>query len=209
MNIIEKYENQFAYSGVVMNLLLAAQAYLLWTNPTVNDANKIYTIAVLMGFEFFMIHSGVFMAAFPRKISLYVFFPLYGMFALAINAMTDGNAVLYLYLIVIFQRMRFAFFNANKGLKNKAISFSAWAVIIYMFSIMIVLFNSDNVSVFGLTNDFLVISGYRDKHSVGVFTDSPNLAMAFAVIYYGLLALTEFNLTRAYIEHPERFNKQD
>ena len=209
MNIIEKYENQFAYSGVVMNLLLAAQAYLLWTNPTVNDANKIYTIAVLMGFEFFMIHSGVFMAAFPRKISLYVFFPLYGMFALAINAMTDGNAVLYLYLIVIFQRMRFAFFNANKGLKNKAISFSAWAVIIYMFSIMIVLFNSDNVSVFGLTDDFLVISGYRDKHSVGVFTDSPNLAMAFAVIYYGLLALTEFNLTRAYIEHPERFNKQD
>ncbi len=209
MNIIEKYENQFAYSGVVMNLLLAAQAYLLWTNPTVNDANKIYTIAVLMGFEFFMIHSGVFMAAFPRKISLYVFFPLYGMFALAINAMTDGNAVLYLYLIVIFQRMRFAFFNANKGLKNKAISFSAWAVIIYMFSIMIVLFNSDNVSVFGLTNDFLVISGYRDKHSVGIFTDSPNLAMAFAVIYYGLLALTEFNLTRAYIEHPERFNKQD
>ena len=209
MNIIEKYENQFAYSGVVMNLLLAAQAYLLWTNPTVNDANKIYTIAVLMGFEFFMIHSGVFMAAFPRKISLYVFFPLYGMFALAINAMTDGNAVLYLYLIVIFQRMRFAFFNANKGLKNKAISFSAWAVIIYMFSIMIVLFNSDNVSVFGLTNDFLVISGYRDKHSVGVFTDSPNLAMAFAVIYYGLLALTEFNLTHAYIEHPERFNKQD
>ena len=209
MNIIEKYENQFAYSGVVMNLLLAAQAYLLWTNPTVNDANKIYTIAVLMGFEFFMIHSGVFMAAFPRKISLYVFFPLYGMFALAINAMTDGNAVLYLYLIVIFQRMRFAFFNANKGLKNKAISFSAWAVIIYMFSIMIVLFNSDNVSVFGLTNYFLVISGYRDKHSVGIFTDSPNLAMAFAVIYYGLLALTEFNLTRAYIEHPERFNKQD
>ena len=208
MNILEKYENQFAYSGVIMNLIFVAQAYLLWTSPTVDDVNKIYTIAVLMGFEFFMVHSGVFMTVFPKKISLYIFFPLYGMFALAINAMADGNTVLYLYLIVIFHRMRFAFFNVNQGLKNKAMMFSVWAVIIWMFTVVMIMINKHNFPLLGLTDDFLIISGYREKHSIGAFTDDPNLAMAFGVIYYSLLALTEFNLTRAYIKHPKRFNKQ-
>lgn len=208
INLIEKYDNQFAYAGVMMNIALAVQAYWLWINPTMNDATKIYTIAVLISFEFFMVHSGVFMAAFPKKISLFIFFPLYGLFALSINAMVDGNSVLILYLVVVFQRMRFAFTNVNKDLKNKAEAFSAWAVLIWMLTIMVLVFNKDNLPVFGLDENYLVMSGYREKHSVGIFTKAPNLAMAFAFIYYLLLALTEFNLTRSYIKNPERFEKK-
>jgi len=207
MNFIEKYDNQFAFTGVLFNLALVIQAYLLWSNPSINDADKIYTIAILISFEFFMIHSGVFMAVFSRKISLYIFFPLYGLFALAINAMADGNAVLYLYLIVVFQRMRFAFSDVNKGLKNKAIAFSTYAVLIWLFAIGIIMFNKNNLPLNALTEDFLTLSGYRDKHSIGAFTDTPHIAMAFCIIYYLLLALTEFNLTRAYMKYPERFNK--
>ena len=207
MNIIEKYDRQFAYSGVIMNIALAFQAYMLWTNPSINDANKIYTIAILTAFEFFMIHSGAFMTAFSRKVSLYIFFPLYGLFALVINAMADGNAVLFLYLIVVFQRMRFAFSDVSKGLKNKAVAFSTYAVIIWLFAIGIIMFSKNNLPLNALTEDFLTLSGYRDKHSIGAFTDDPHIAMAFGIIYYLLLALTEFNLTRAFIKHPERFNK--
>jgi len=206
MSIIEKYDKQFAYSGVVMNIALAIQAYLLWTEPTMNDANKIYTIAILMAFEFFMIHSGVFMAAFSRKVSLYIFFPFYGLFALAINAMADGNTVLYLYLIVVFQRMRFAFSDVSKGLKNKAVAFSTYAVIIWLFAIGIIMFNKNNLPLNALNEDFLVLSGYREKHSIGAFTDDPHIAMVFGIIYYSLLALTEFNLTRAFIKNPKRFD---
>jgi hypothetical protein len=207
MNFIEKYDRQFAYSGVIMNIALAVQAYMLWIHPTINDADKIYTIAILMAFEFFMIHSGVFMAAFPKKVSLYIFFPLYGLFALAINTMADGNAVLYLYLIVVFQRMRFAFSDVNKGLKNRAVAFSTYAVFIWMFTLGIIMFNKNNLPLNALTEDFLTLSGYRNKHSIGAFTDNPHIAMAFGIIYYLLLALTEFNLTRAFIKHPERFEK--
>ena len=117
ISIIEKYDNQFAYFGVFLYLGLAVQAYLLWTNPSLKDADKIYTIAVLSAFEFFMVHSGVFMAVFSRKISLFFFFPLYGLFALARNAMSDGNFVLYTNLIIVFQRMCYAF--ANNEYTNK------------------------------------------------------------------------------------------
>jgi len=144
MNIIEKYDTQFAYFSVILNLTLVAQAYLLWTNPSMNDADKIYTIAILSSFEFFMIHSGVFMAIFPKKISLYIFFPLYGLFALAANSMADGNNILYLYLIIVFQRMRFAFSNPRKELKNRAITFSAYAAIIWFFVMMIIIFTKDS-----------------------------------------------------------------
>ena len=207
INVIEKYDTQFAYIGVMMNVVLAAQAYWLWINPTMNDATKIYTIAVLISFEFFMVHSGVFMAAFPKKISLFIFFPLYGLFALSINAMVDGNSVLILYLVVVFQRMRFAFTNVNKGLKNKAESFSVFAVLIWMLTILILIISKNHIPLFGLDENFLVMSGYREKHSIGIFTKEPNIAMAFAFFYYLLLALTEFNLTRSYIKNPEQFEK--
>ncbi len=208
MNFIEKYDSQFAFSGVLFNLGLVIQAYLLWTNPSINDADKIYTIAVLSAFEFFMIHSGVFMAVFPRKVSLFLFFPLYGLFAFAINSMSEGNFVIYMYLIIVFQRMRFAFADVDIKIKNKAISISVYAVIIWMFAIFIILLNKENIPVLGLKEDFLTLSNYRLKKSIGIFTEKPHLALAFAMIYYSLLALTEFNLTRALIKNPKRFEQK-
>ncbi len=205
MNILEKYDRQFAYTGALMNLSLAIQAFVLWTNPSIDDATKIYSIAVLVGFEFFMVHSGVFMASFPRKISLFIFFPLYGAFALVINQMVDGNFVLYLYLVVVFQRMRLAFSDVNQALKEKAILYSGYAAILWIFLVMIVLFNHNHIPLFGLTESYLKMSGYRDLHSIGDFTKNPHTATAFAVLYYLFLALTEFNLTRSLIKNPKRF----
>ena len=207
MNIIEKYDTQFAYSSVILNLTLVVQAYLLWINPSMNDADKIYTIAILSSIEFFMIHSGVFMAVFPKKVSLYIFFPLYGSFALMINSMADGNDILYLYLIVVFQRMRFAFSDVKIELKNKAVTFSIYAAIIWLFVIALVLINKDSLPILGLNEDYLLISGYREKKSIGDLTNEPHLAMAFAMIYYLCLAFTEFNLTKSLIKNPKRFNE--
>jgi len=205
MNIIEKYDTQFAYSSVILNLTLVVQAYLLWINPSMNDADKIYTIAILSSIEFFMIHSGVFMAVFPKKVSLYIFFPLYGSFALMINSMADGNDILYLYLIVVFQRMRFAFSDVKIELKNKAVAFSAYAAIIWLFVIFLVFLNKDSFPILGLNEDYLLMSGYREKKSIGVFTEEPHLAIALTMIYYLCLALTEFNLTKSFIKNPKRF----
>ncbi len=206
MNIIEKYDKQFVYLSVVLNIMLAVQAYFLWSNPTLKDTDKIYTIAILVGFEFFMVHSGVFMAVLPKKASLFIFFPLYGLFALAINSMAEGNTILYMYLIVVFQRMRFAFLDASKGLKNKAIGIAVYAAIIWFFLIFIILFNKDKIPYLALNKEYLILSGFVNKHSIGVFTEEPHVAMAFAIVYYLFLALTEYNFTKSYIKNPKRFD---
>lgn len=122
--------------------------------------------------------------------------------------MADGNAILYLYLIVVFQRMRFAFLDVRIELKNRAIVISAYAAIIWMIVIFIIVFNIDNLPFLALNDEFLLISGFREKESIGVFTEAPHAAaMAFAIIYYLWLAFTEFNVTKSLIKNPKRFSK--
>lgn len=122
--------------------------------------------------------------------------------------MADGNAILYLYLIVVFQRMHFAFLDVRIELKNRAIVISAYAAIIWMIVIFIIVFNIDNLPFLALNDEFLLISGFREKESIGVFTEAPHVAaMAFAIIYYLWLAFTEFNVTKSLIKNPKRFSK--
>ena len=158
MNIIEKYDQQFIYFGVLIKLALAIQFFLLWFNPGIDDANKIYTITVLIFFEFVMVHSGVFMSVLPKKLSLYVFFPFYGLFAFSFNAMLEANTILYLF--VVFNRMRFAFSDVNIAVRAKAISNSVFKAFFYFILMIIVWASANMIPVLGLTNDYFTISGY-------------------------------------------------
>jgi len=192
MNIIEKYDRQFEYAGILINLLIAYQFYAVWSNPSINDAGIVSTLAILMAFEFIMVHSGVFMVVIPRKISLYVLFPLYGLFALAFNTMTESNTILIAYLLIIFNRMRFAFSDVSPGLKNRAILTSVLAAIIYFVLIFVIMFNMNSIPELGLNTSFLEISGYNAaKTSGGVFIDAPHIAICFGLIYYCFLVIIE------------------
>ncbi len=193
MNIIEKYDKQFAYTGAVINLIMAYQFYTLLTKPGLDDAQKIYTIGILMAFEFIMVHSGVFMAVLPKKITLFLF-PVYGLFALAFNSMVEGNYILYLYLIIVFNRMRFAFADVSPNLKNRAIVTSVFNAMIWFILIFVFIFNQEKFQVFGLTDEYLTLSGYYDIVGDGAdgFKTNPNASLIFAIVYYLFLALIEF-----------------
>ncbi|WP_298485137.1 hypothetical protein [uncultured Maribacter sp.] len=192
MQIIEKYDRQFEYLGILINLLIAYQFYKIWSNPTINDASTVSALAALMAFEFIMVHSGVFMAVMPRKISLYVLFPVYGLFALAFNAATENNIILIAYLVVIFNRMRFAFSDVSPALKNRAILTSVLAAIIYFILIFVIMFTMNSIPELGLHEEYLEISGYNAaKTSGGVFIDTPHIAIFFGLIYYCFLVLIE------------------
>lgn len=194
MNIIEKYDKHFAYTGVLINLLMAYQFYMLLTKPGLDDAQKIYTIGVLIAFEFIMVHSGVFMSVFPKKLTLYVLFPIYGLFALAFNTMVEGNHILYLYLIVVFNRMRFAFADVSANIKNRAVVTSALNAVTWFILIFVFLFNQEKFQIFGLTDEYLTLSGYYDivGDNTDVFNETPHVALIFAIVYYLFLALIEF-----------------
>lgn len=189
-NIIEKYNVPFEYVGAFMNLLLAYQFYMIWTSPAISDANKIADYAVLMGFEFVMVHSGVFMAVMPKKISLYVLLPVYGLFALAMNSFVSDNSVLIIYGIVVFNRMRFAFSDVSKKIQQKAIFNSVLAVLVYFVLVFVVAFNNEHIPLFGLTKEFLAeINYYENLKTGGLLLDEPQTAFSLGFLYYTILAL--------------------
>ena len=188
----------YRLSGWIGILIYAALIYemlRLWIAPTADDTARILTLAVMMGFEFIMVHSGVFMAVFPRKISLFIFVPIYGLFAWSFNSMVPGNEILYLYLGVVFVRMRFAFSNATEKEKSMNMLMSLIAVMSYFFLILIFAFNSERIPKMGLTPEFLESSGYlKDVAVGGIFTDMPNVPLAMGVIYFTLLAYSEIKI---------------
>lgn len=191
-NIIEKYNRQFEYAGLLMTLLIAFQFYRIWQNPIMGDAPKISTMALLMVFEFIMVHSGVFMSVMPKKISLYVLIPLYGLFALAFNAAAEDHTVLIIYLLVVFNRMRFAFSDVPKVMKERAIFRSVLAALIYFLLIFPLIFGADYVPEWGMTTAAMEAIQYpEDSNATGILIEMPHVAIAFGFTYYCILAIIE------------------
>lgn len=70
MNIIERIDRPCEYVEVAQTALIACQYLYLWLFAGPDDAYKVYSLAILMAFEFVMVHSGFFMAAMPLKASI-------------------------------------------------------------------------------------------------------------------------------------------
>lgn len=155
-------------------------------------------MATLMGFEFIMVHSAVFMAAFPRKISLFIFFPMYGLFALVFALMIDDwHIIAFTYLFAVFNRMRFAFANVPQHIKRRNMAISISAVLIYFVLMFVVGFGADSIPAWGLTQDYLTTSGYLENlETGGILLDIPQTAMCLGLLYYTSLALIEFYIVR-------------
>ena len=77
MNIIERIDRPCEYVEVAQTALIACQYLYLWLFAGPDDAYKVYSLAILMAFEFVMVHSGLFMAAMPLKASIRLFIPLH------------------------------------------------------------------------------------------------------------------------------------
>lgn len=192
LGILEKYDKPFEYAGVVMHLVIAYQFYMLWVRPGISDVFKIADFATLMAFEFIMVHSGVFMAVMPKKVSLYVLIPVYSLFALAMNASVSDNSILIIYCLVVFNRMRFAFSDVSLAIRTRAILTSIFSVLIYFVLIFIVAFGKDFVPAFGLNTKFLnSINYFENLSSGGLFLEEPKTAIALGFLYYIILAFVE------------------
>ncbi len=186
-------------AGLATYAVLIFEMARLWIAPDISDIERIQTLAVMMAFEFIMVHSGVFMAVFPRKMSLFIFVPFYASFAFAMNAMAPGNTILWLYFAVVFFRMRFAFSDPNSEDKDRAMGMSLAAVTTYFFLVLGFAIGNEAVPELGLTEQFLIESGYRDTlEGGGIFVDTPNVPMALGIVYFSLIALWEIKIFRLF-----------
>jgi hypothetical protein len=163
---------------------------MVWTHPELHPVSLINDLAVLMTFEFIMVHSGVFMAVMPKKWSLFVFFPLYGTFAYSFNESVINTNILFIYLLTVLNRMRFAFSNVTPDVRMMQIGKSVVKVIFYFFLIMILAIGNKYVPPFGLTNEFLEKSHYFQMvKSSGLFIEKPYVPICMGFIYYSVPVL--------------------
>lgn len=163
---------------------------MVWTHPEQHPVSLINDLAILMAFEFVMVHSGVFMAVLPKKISLFVFVPLYGLFALGFNESVVNANILYIYLLTVLNRMRFAFSDVSVEMRALQVGKSVAKVIFYFFLIMAVSFGNVLVPEFGLNKHFLESSHYFDQvKSSGLFIEKPYVPICMGFIYYSVPVL--------------------
>ncbi|TXE13059.1 hypothetical protein FUA26_04495 [Seonamhaeicola algicola] len=197
MNIIEKYDKPFQYGALALNLVMAYQFFMLWYQPTPNDIEKISSYITLMLFEFVLVHSGIFMAVMPKKLSLFIFVPFYGIFALAFNSFSKDNTILILYCFVILNRMRFAFSNVPLQIKARVIFNAISSMGIYFVLIFVVLILQSSIPFLGLTPAFLNETNFlKNIDATGEFIEKPHVTMCFGFLYYIGLSLVEVYFLR-------------
>jgi len=181
--------------NIVFYGLLVFEMLRLWFAPEPNDVGHILTLGMLMAFEFVLVHSGIFMALLPRRLSLILLVPVYSLFALVMNFAVPGNAILLLYLAVIFMRMRFAFSNPGEDEKIRAGIMAGLCAFLYFVLAFTFAFGANFIPEFGLTQEFLQTNGYfTQSDASGIFIDQPNVPMAMGIIYFTLLALLEIKV---------------
>ncbi|MFH6956177.1 hypothetical protein ACHRV1_02140 [Flavobacterium aquidurense] len=160
---------------------------MVWMHPEQHPVSLINDLAVLMAFEFIMVHSGVFMAVMPKKLSLFVFFPMYGLFAYGFNHSVVNTNILYIYLLTVLNRMRFAFSDVSPEIRALQMGKSALKAMFYFFLIFAVSFGNSIIPKFGLTDDFLEKSHYFDTvKSSGLFIEKPYVPICMGFIYYSV-----------------------
>lgn len=177
--------------GIVLNFCFIYTFLRVWIHPQIDDAEMIFSLIVLVFFEFILVHSGVFMTAFGKSWKAWLFLIVfYGLFALAFNAIVKDNQILILYSAVVLNRMLPKLLNKEKNDSRKELGASVGYAMIYIVLIIIVALGSDIIPQFGLTPEFLETANYDDIKSRinGDIIDMPHAIICFGIVYY--LALT-------------------
>ena len=183
------------FAEIFIYLLLIFEMWSLWTQPEPADFARIQTLALLMGFEFFMVHSGLFFNLMPRKTSVLFLLPVYGVIAYFLNTGAENNFILYLYLGLLITRLRFLFEEHTAIQKSRATKISIAAALIYFASIGVIAIGETDLPAKGLNPDFLSKESYYDTLNVGgIFTEQPHLPLIMGIIYFSMMILLELYL---------------
>ncbi len=184
-----------ALLGVLIYGALNWEMWSLWAHPSPGDFPRLQTLALLMGFEFLLVHSALFINFMPRKTSILFLLPVYGATALMLNTGAENNLILYLYLGLVITRLRFLFTSRSPAQKSRAIKISIAAFLIYLFAVAIIAFGEEALPMKGLTKAFLETNGYFETLQVGgVLTEQPHLPLIMGIIYFSMMIVFELYL---------------
>jgi hypothetical protein len=183
------------FAEVVIYGLLIFEMWSLWTHPGPADFARIQTLALLMGFEFFMVHSALFFNLMPRKVSVLFLLPVYWVIAYFLNTGAENNVILYLYLGLLIIRLRFLFEDHTDIQKARATKISIGAGLIYFGAIGVIAVGETGLPAKGLNPDFFAQENYYETLNVGgIFTEQPHLPLIMGIIYFSMMIVFELYL---------------
>ncbi|MEQ4922062.1 hypothetical protein [Proteus hauseri] len=174
------YATQFLYIAFIVTV---------WWFPERFSVQTIYNLTVLFLFEFILVHSGVFMAAFARTKLVFALIPFYGIFALIINSMImgDENLIIWLYAVIVANRIISGYQVKTKEEMGKNLFYSALLVLNFMLCLFSVMIFKFLVPYGGLTPEYLNEINYLyliPQHSD--YFNVPHVGMAYGTLFYGI-----------------------
>ncbi|MDR2862241.1 MAG: hypothetical protein LBV07_06820 [Syntrophobacterales bacterium] len=187
------------------------QYMILWIYPSTDDAEKIFFLALLMGFEFFMLGARIMFAGAPfiaadQGINAWWIFAgclaFFGLFAFVFVIMAGNVYLIWIYAGLVISRLFQTFQYYNAGVSSGSMEAttlmgpSALQMMLFFFIMMIVVFQHKHVPTLALTQDFLQSINYEKAVRIkGMLTEMPHVSMCFGALYYGLLFAGKFTKT--------------
>ncbi len=182
----------FTLIATISYSIIVKQVFTIWTVPTVDDLGKINNYIILIAFEFVLVHSGVLMAEVGKNRAMFLFIPLYGVFAVVFNLLMSNNVLLYLYCLIVFNRMSFIFSNPSEEQKRRTKKVAADSAILYFLLAVLTVIASGLIPKLGLNAQFLLDSNYYENLSTrGLWPENPHLPIAMTTCYFSILAIRE------------------
>lgn len=193
----------FSLFDYATQLLYIAFIITVWWFPEHFSVQTIYNLTVLFLFEFILVHSGVFMAAFARTKLVFALIPFYGIFALIINSMImgDENLIIWLYAVIVANRIISGYQVKTKEEMGKNLFYSALLVLNFMLCLFSVMIFKFLVPYGGLTPQYLNEINYLyliPQHSD--YFNVPHIGMAYGTLFYGipLACIAYINISSIY-----------
>ena len=183
----------FSFIGLIFNIILIYKFLSLWISPQVGDVEMIFNLIVLLIFEFFMIHTRLFMSIVGRSLMDWLYGTVFfGAFVLMFNSLVKGNLILIIYAAMIVNRMLPRILNSEKADRKQELNIAMSNFMIYFGLVFIVAICSYFIPLFGLTEDFLEAANYKAEVDWKFeLIDMPHLSMCFGILYYLTLTVVE------------------
>ncbi|MDL2307686.1 hypothetical protein LJC48_06675 [Desulfovibrio sp. OttesenSCG-928-C06] len=190
----------FDYFGIAVSMFMAYVFCRNWVSPSPSALEDILFLTLLIAMEFFMVHSAVFMT-----ISVWVFFPFYGIFVLALFLSSGDSRIIWLYMAIVLFRSAQGFFNKSRAASEYRVITAFIRAWVYFIPFIIVMIVADKgiIPKLGLSTEFLDSNGYFNLSGGGLFSDAPHIAMCLGTVYYIFLAANDFCMLR----NPQKLEK--
>lgn len=173
-----------------VQLVILASIYLsAWIDPYLFSLEFVYTLQMLMLFEFVLVHSGMFMGLGGWTILF--FLPFYLCFALVMNLLTPDNTILYLFTYTICMRVLWGFGKYKRKVNTPIFRSMFRAFATYMPLLIISILLGTILPDLGLTPDVQkAIEDTSTSKSNGDIT--LKIVVIFGFLYYTGLIIWEY-----------------